>query len=390
MALGGYEGRLVAGRYRLVSLLGAGGFGAVWEARDEHLRVRVALKEVVLDRSGSQAERAERVKRAEREARHAAQLRNHPHVVAVHDVIVEDGTPWMVMELVAGGSLEQRLRTSGPLETDRAEQVAEAVLQALCAAHAAGIVHRDVKPANILLAEDGQILLADFGIAVHDDDTALTGTGLVIGSVEYMAPERAEGDDGGPPGDLFSLGATLYQAVEGFSPFRRSSASGSLRAVVSHDPAPVTASGRLAPLIARLLDKDPGSRPTAEQALRMLQAVEAPTSELTGQPESPDPPSRRPVGGALFAALCFAIGIAACLGIGFFPMEGDVAHPEGVVPMALVALFIVWAPIRISVIGLSEVIPDHVAVAVAKYGSVACCAIALVGGLSVGSIRGIW
>lgn len=197
-ALGAQEGvdRVVGGRYRLVKQLGSGGFGRVWRAYDEMLDVDVAVKEVWLPQqaaSASGAEHRERVVRAAREARNAAKLRDHPHVVAVHDVVIEDGTPWIVMRLVEGRSLEGHLRTDGPLPAPRAGEVAAALLKALKAAHTAGIVHRDLKPANVMLTDDGQVLLTDFGIAVHETDTRLTVTGGVIGSAEYMAPERLQG-----------------------------------------------------------------------------------------------------------------------------------------------------------------------------------------------------
>ncbi|MFD5466021.1 serine/threonine-protein kinase [Kitasatospora sp. NPDC127059] len=263
-------GRLVGGRYRLVRQLGAGGFGRVWRAHDETLGIDVAVKQLWLPPSTSDGERAERLARAEREARNAARLRDRPHVVAVHDVLVEDGMPWMVMQLVSGGSLGDRLAADGPLPVERAAVVARALLTALAAAHAAGVVHRDVKPANVMLADDGDVLLADFGIAVHEADSTLTATGAFVGSIEYIAPERARGVDGQAASDLFSLGVTLYQAVEGVSPFRRESATASLTAVLFDPPAPPRKAGRLAPLILALLAKEPDQRPGTAQALAML------------------------------------------------------------------------------------------------------------------------
>ncbi|MEY9930763.1 serine/threonine protein kinase [Catenulispora sp. GP43] len=165
------EGRLVAGRYRLISELGAGGYGRVWKARDESLRIDVAVKAIELSQVGSDKERAERIARAMREARNAAQLRAHPHIVSVHDVVVDDGTPWIVMELVNGHSLQEELDANGRLPLERVRQIAQEVLKALSAAHTAGNVHRAVKPSNVLPADDGGILLADFGTAVHGDDS---------------------------------------------------------------------------------------------------------------------------------------------------------------------------------------------------------------------------
>ena len=267
----GNAAHLVAGRYRLDDHpLASGGFGRIWKARDESLHVDVAVKEVLLSRDGTAQERGDRVARATREAQHAAQLRHHPHIVSVHDVVVDGGVPWIVMELVAGRSLEKELELRGRLEVAEVARIAHALLSALGAAHALGIVHRDIKPANVLLADDGRILLTDFGIAVHDLDTRLTGTGMVIGSFEYIAPERADGGDGAPPSDLFSLGVTLYQAVEGFSPFRRPSASASLRAVMAHHPAPPQHAAALTDLITQLLAKDPDERPAIPAALALL------------------------------------------------------------------------------------------------------------------------
>lgn len=263
-------GRLVAGRYRLIGELGSGGFGRVWKARDERLRVDVALKEVTLSQAGSGAERTERVNRAIHEARNAARLRTHPNIVAVHDVVREDDVPWIVMELVTGDSLEEEIRERGRVPAAEVWRIAQAVLGALRAAHAAGIVHRDVKPSNVMLADDGRVLLADFGIAVHDADTALTATGGVIGSLEYIAPERIGHGDDGPAGDLFSLGVTLYHAVEGVSPFHRATPTASVAAVMGHEPDPPKHAGELAELLTRLLDKAPATRATVSEALAML------------------------------------------------------------------------------------------------------------------------
>ncbi|GLW73251.1 hypothetical protein Kpho02_55500 [Kitasatospora phosalacinea] len=266
-------GRLVGGRYRLVRALGAGGFGSVWLARDETLGVDVAVKEVRLPPAGTAAERAELLERARREARHAARLRDHPHVVGVHDVVLDGGAPWTVMQLIVGRSLHERIAADGPLPVPEAVRVATAVLSALEAAHAAGIVHRDVKPANVLLADDGRVLLADFGIAVQQDQTALTTDGVFLGSLDYVAPERARGAVAAPSGDLFSLGATLYQAVEGRLPFRRDTPAGTLTAVLFDPPPPYALAGPLAPLLDGLLAKDPAARLTGPQAAALLAAL---------------------------------------------------------------------------------------------------------------------
>ncbi|MFE9636321.1 serine/threonine-protein kinase [Streptomyces sp. NPDC006463] len=268
-------GRAIGGRYRLVRPLGSGGFGRVWRAHDEALDVDVAVKEVWLpQQADSEREQASRLARAAREARNAAKLRDRRHIVAVHDVVVEEGVPWIVMHLVEGRSLEAHLRVEGPLPAARVAQVATALLKALEAAHAAGIVHRDLKPANVMLAADGDVLLADFGIAVHRADTALTVTGGVVGSAEYMAPERLNGTEDQAAGDLFSLGVTLYEALEGSSPFRRETPTATLAAVaLHHPPPPQRADTPLASLITTLLAKDPADRPTIERALAMAAAV---------------------------------------------------------------------------------------------------------------------
>ncbi|MEV5711171.1 serine/threonine-protein kinase [Actinoallomurus sp. NPDC052274] len=263
------EQRLVAGRYRLIHPLAEGGFGLVWKAHDELLRADAVIKEVRLPPTADPHEKAERLTYAEREARNAARLRHHPGIVPVYDVAVEDGRPWIVMQLVDGGSLEDRLH-AGPLPAAETVELADALLQALDAAHRVGVVHRDVKPANVMLADDGRILLTDFGIATHLAETRLTVDGSIIGSLEYMAPERLNGDPGTPAGDLFSLGVTLYQAVEGTSPFRRGSYPATMAAIARESPPPPRRAGRLTPLIRALLVKDPTGRPTIPEALALL------------------------------------------------------------------------------------------------------------------------
>ncbi|MEY9891594.1 serine/threonine protein kinase [Catenulispora sp. MAP12-49] len=305
MADAAQPGRLVGGRYRLVDRLGAGGQGRVWRAHDQTLGIDVAVKEVSLPFMLSDAQLAERLRRAEREARNTVRLRDQPGIVTVHDVVIDDDAPWIVMQLVSGRSLDEHLTEHGPLSVENTAKVADTMLRALSAAHAAGIVHRDVKPANVLLADDGRVLLTDFGIAQHEDDSSLTMTGAVIGSAEYLAPERARAQEAGPPSDLFSLGVTLYQAVEGISPFRRDSPTATLTAVLFEQPKPPKSAGRLTGLLAALLAKEPGQRPSIPAALAMLNdrnaegsgpavtqaaapvppaPVEPPTLELTHQP----------------------------------------------------------------------------------------------------------
>ena len=270
MAENSQPGRLVGGRYRLVDRLGSGGMGRVWRAHDQTLGIDVAIKEVSLPFMLSEKQLAERLSRAEREARNTVRLRDQPGIVTVHDVVIDDDAPWIVMQLVTGSSLDEHLTEHGPLSVENAAKVADTMLRALAAAHAAGIVHRDVKPANVLLAKDGRVLLTDFGIAQAEGDSSLTMTGAVIGSAEYLAPERARAEEAGPPSDLFSLGVTLYQAVEGVSPFRRDSPTATMTAVLFEQPAPPKNAGRLTALLGALLAKDPSQRPTVQAALAML------------------------------------------------------------------------------------------------------------------------
>lgn len=270
-------GTVIGGRFRLDEELARGGFGIVWRAHDLDLDVGVAVKEVYLPPATSPKEHSERLARARREAQNAAALRDQPYIVAVHDVITEDDRPWMVMRLVDGHSLERHLETEGPLPVETAAHAARCLLQALAAAHGAGIIHRDVKPANVMLADD-EFLLTDFGIAVHSTDTSLTTTGAFIGSLEYVAPERANGAEDHPASDLFSLGATLYQGVEGTSPFRRANPTATLTALLTEPPPPPQHAGRLEPLITALLEKDPDQRPTVTEALALLDVLESTTT----------------------------------------------------------------------------------------------------------------
>ncbi|UFQ18934.1 MULTISPECIES: serine/threonine-protein kinase [Streptomyces] len=267
----GTRGLLIGGRYRLDRILGSGGFGRVWAARDQMLRIDVAVKELVLRESLSKTDRKDLLLRATREARNAAKLRDHPNIVSVHDVVMVDDAPWIVMQFVEGGTLQDRLTGKrGCLSVGTTARVVKALLRALDAAHQQGIVHRDIKPANVMVTTERRILLTDFGIAVNQSDATLTQTGLIVGSVSYLSPERAQGEKGGPAGDLFSLGATLYEAVEGISPFQRGNPARTLHAVAFEDPPPMRRAGRLEPLIEALLRKDPTDRPSATEALLLL------------------------------------------------------------------------------------------------------------------------
>ncbi|MBC9716015.1 protein kinase [Streptomyces sp. TRM66268-LWL] len=294
------EGRVLAGRYRVVSQLGRGGMGIVWRAYDEILGREVAVKELRTYADAEAPELSALRVRMQREARAAARVR-HPGVVAVHDVVEAEGRPLIVMELVDGPSLDAVLRERGPLSPREAAGIGAKVMDALAAAHRAGVLHRDVKPGNILLAADGRVVLTDFGIATMEDPgdgsaTHLTRSGELVGSLDYLAPERAQGQDPGPPSDVWALGATLYGAVEGSVPFRRTSTWSTLTAIVVEPlPEPVRA-GPLAPVLQQLMAKDPQARPDADGAARLLRAVadsaveDDPTAVLRGAPGAPPPP----------------------------------------------------------------------------------------------------
>ena len=287
--------RLVAGRYALSEVIGRGGMGTVWLATDRVLEREVALKEVTFSVDLTAQERTILRERTMREARAAARL-DHPRVTTVFDVVEEDGRPWLVMEHVSARSLQEIIEEQGPLPPAAVAQIGLDVLAALEAAHGAGIVHRDVKPANVLVEPDGHACLTDFGIATTTGDSSLTTGGALIGSPSYMAPERAYGDEPRPPVDLWSLGATLYAAVEGRPPFARGEAMATMMSVVSEHPAPMLRAGPLEPVLTGLLTKDPAARTSGEAARRQLTAVlaGAPPGPLT-----PPPAAARPAPGAL-------------------------------------------------------------------------------------------
>ncbi|MFR9799434.1 serine/threonine-protein kinase [Streptomyces sp. MS06] len=266
--------RVIAGRYRLLAPLGEGGMGTVWRARDEVLHREVAVKEVRAPAGLAESEVRRLYARLEREAWAAARVADR-NVVTVYDVATQDGRPWIVMELVRGLSLAELLDAEGPIDPRRAAHIGAEVLSALRAAHAAGVLHRDVKPANVLLSNDGRVVLTDFGIAQVEGSSALTMTGEVIGSPEFLAPERALGRSPGTGADLWSLGVLLYAAVEGHSPFRQDTPLSTLRAVVDGELPPPHRAGALTPVIEGLLRKDPAERLTAEAAQRELRGIGA-------------------------------------------------------------------------------------------------------------------
>ncbi|OAR24406.1 protein kinase [Streptomyces sp. ERV7] len=268
-------GRVLGGRYRLVDRLGHGGMGTVWRAHDEVVDREVAVKEPRVPDHLSERERATVHLRMQREARAAARI-DHPCVVTMHDVVVEDDKPWIVMELVRGHSLADRLQ-EGTLDVREAARIGLSVLGALSAAHEAGVLHRDVKPANVLLGRGDRVVLTDFGIAQVEGEQGLTETGAFVGSPEYIAPERVLGQRPGPESDLWSLGVVLYAAVEGVSPYRRSNTPATLQAVLSAEPQiPARGSGAFGTLVMQLLRKDPAARPGPAEIRQTLESVAHP------------------------------------------------------------------------------------------------------------------
>ncbi|WP_262061204.1 serine/threonine-protein kinase [Streptomyces sp. STR69] len=292
------EGRIVNGRYRLLRTLGAGGMGRVWLAYDEELACEVAIKEISLpDVPRDASEPAHRIARARSEARHAARLRGHPHVATVHDVVIHEGLPWIVMEYVPDGvDLQAVVRRSGPLPPAQVARIGLAVLDALTAGHRIGILHRDVKPANILLAPNAsgdpyaRVLLTDYGIALQPEsrEPRLTATAGILGTPGYLAPERARGEPPTPAADLFSLGATLYAAVEGRGPFDRHGDYATLTALLGEEPTPAVRAGELAPVLQGLLVKDPVLRSTPETAAHGLERVALSAGPVPGHTPMPE------------------------------------------------------------------------------------------------------
>ncbi len=282
--------RVIGNRYRLLARLGQGGMGTVWKAMDDVLNRTVAIKEIDLPESRD-GDRDQLRERTMREARAAARL-SHPNAVTVYDVVEEAGRPWIVMQLVAAESLADAVRDRGPLPPGRVAEIGLAVLQALQAAHAAGIVHRDVKPGNVLLGYDGRVVLTDFGIATLEGDPSITGTGMLLGAPAYIAPERARGLRPGPASDLWSLGATLYTAVEGRPPYDRETPLATLTALMTEEPPAPVLAGPLTPILQGLLEPDPAHRLDATTAGRLLSeaartaAATAPLPPIA-EPEQP-------------------------------------------------------------------------------------------------------
>ncbi|MFD9934919.1 protein kinase [Streptomyces massasporeus] len=309
------RGRLVGGRYRLIERIGSGGTGTVWRAHDERAQREVAVRQPRLPGGPDDEAHRRAAHRLHREARAAARV-DHPAAVAIHDVVVEaeqrderpgpvgpdeldatealDGLPWIVMELVPGESLRETLRR-GPVDVREAARIGLAVLGALRAAHSVGIVHRDVKPAHVLLGPNGRVVVTDFGIAhVQGEGFRTAGGESAADSLEFVAPERVSGRIAGPESDLWSLGALLYTAVEGSSPFLRATPEATLAAILAAEPSEPTRAGALGRLIARLLVPDPEQRPTAEEVAKDLEAAAGPVPALTPTPALTPAPAGRP------------------------------------------------------------------------------------------------
>ncbi|MEV4118429.1 serine/threonine-protein kinase [Micromonospora sp. NPDC049645] len=258
--------------------------GRVWRARDEMLHREVAVKEIVPPSWLADRERAEVRSRTMREARAAARL-NHPAVVRLYDVVAVDGNPWIVMEYVPSRTLQDVVDAEGPLEPARAARIGLAVLDALQAAHSAGVLHRDIKPQNVLVAHDGRVMLTDFGLATFDGgDGAMTRPGMVLGSPQYVAPERAAEGASTVAADLWSLGATLHAAVEGQSPYARSTAMATLSALAVGPPDPAPHAGMLAPVLDGLLRRDPRDRLDHDTARRLLETAATGRADPDGGP----------------------------------------------------------------------------------------------------------
>ncbi|MEU6554071.1 serine/threonine-protein kinase [Streptomyces sp. NPDC046915] len=266
------ERRLLAGRYRLGDVLGRGGMGTVWRAEDETLGRTVAVKELRFPTNIDDEEKRRLITRTLREAKAIARIRNNS-AVTVFDVVDEDDRPWIVMELVEGKSLAEVIREDGVLEPKRAAEVGLAVLDVLRSAHREGILHRDVKPSNVLIAEDGRVVLTDFGIAQVEGDPSITSTGMLVGAPSYISPERARGHKPGPAADLWSLGGLLYAAVEGAPPYDKGSAIATLTAVMTEPLEEPKNAGPLKDVIYGLLNKDPAKRLADAGARSLLDAV---------------------------------------------------------------------------------------------------------------------
>lgn len=327
-------GGMLASRYHLLHPLGSGGMGTVWLARDAVLDREVAIKELRLPEGLGERERAELVARVMREAEVTARVR-HPGIVAVHDVLLQGGKPWIVMELLQGHDLAREVSTRGPLPYRRAADLGARLLEALSAAHAQGVQHRDVKPGNVFLSADGRVLLTDFGIARPADQASITEAGILVGSPGFIAPERLAGEPGGPASDLWSLAATVYTAVEGAAPYQ-GSRSEVIRATLGQDPRPPVLAGPLGPVLTWMMARDPTRRPDAATALGLLRQIAAgafphvdPSAGIRVEP-----PPRRRAAWWWVAAGAVAATAAVALFLALRPASDTpaAARPAGVSP----------------------------------------------------------
>ncbi|MEU3144170.1 MULTISPECIES: serine/threonine-protein kinase [unclassified Streptomyces] len=328
-----HDDRVIAGRYRLEARLGRGGMSVVWRATDQLLGRGVAVKELPLDEALTAAEARRQRDLTLREARALAQL-SHPHIIVVHDVVEDDERPYIVLELIDGGSLADRVAARGPVDAVEAARIGIALLGALRAAHASGVLHRDLKPANVLLERDtDRVVLTDFGVAQVAGAPTLTESGSFVGSPEYTAPERMSGARTGPESDLWSLGALLCTLLSGESPFRRDSIGGIVHAVVADDIRPPVQAGPILPVVRGLLERDPARRLDADRAEGMLRSFletgRTPQSPQLGHlpPGHPSrgwgrvsggPAAGRSPGRPLRSVLVAALAVAALMGAGAF------------------------------------------------------------------------
>ncbi|GAA4698924.1 hypothetical protein Prum_089540 [Phytohabitans rumicis] len=276
---------MIAGRYRLRQAIGSGGMGQVWLAADDMLGRDVAVKEVLSPDWLPADGQFDRVRRTLREARTGACL-NHPNVVQIHDILHTD-RPWIVMEYVPSRSLYDVIVADGPLTPAHTARVGLGMLAGLRAAHRAGVIHRDVKPQNVLIGHDGRVVLTDFGLAVHAGDGPMAPGDVLIGSPQYIAPERVRDGASTPATDLWSLGATLYAAVEGRAPYQRPTTAGTLAALTAEPPDPMRRAGPLAPVLERLLDRDPARRPAAGEVERWLLPIASGQQPRAAAPDDP-------------------------------------------------------------------------------------------------------
>ncbi|MFE3455693.1 serine/threonine-protein kinase [Nonomuraea sp. NPDC059194] len=336
--------QLVAHRYRLARELGRGGMGVVWEGHDTLLNRSIAVKEVLLPPELSKSDRERHLMRTAREARTAAKL-NHPSVVAVYDVVEEGGRPWIIMELVRAPSLDDVVATHGALPIKEAADVGRQVLAALKAAHDVGILHRDVKPSNILLCDDGRAVLTDFGIATAEGDSSLTRTGMVTGSPAFLAPERVRAlDDIGPPSDLWSLGATLYAALTGRSPFERGEPMATLSALLGEEPDYRRIPPALHPVLKGLLKKEPEERLSAAEADALLAEIIDRQAARRDDDYDDRPPARRRASRTTLMAAAVAVLVVTVGAGAYLKLSPEAAQGSARLPQAQAASPLASAP----------------------------------------------